>query len=80
MARLNLTLDEETWRRLDEHARRSGERRASLARRLLKEALGRRDLIQRRQRVAQDYAAAGPRDAELLRELEAGQLDLLDDD
>lgn len=79
MARLNLTLDEETWRRLDEHARRSGERRASLARRLLKEALGRRDAMERRERVARDYAAAR-QDVELLRELEAGQLDLLDDD
>ena len=80
MARLNLTLDEETWRRLDECARRSGERRASLARRLLKEALGRRDVLERRKKVARDFAAAGSHDVDLLRALEEGQLDLLDDD
>jgi len=80
MARLNLTLDEETWRRLDERARRSGERRASLARRLLQEALGRREALDRRKRVARDYAAAGSHDVELLREIEEGQLDLLEDD
>ena len=80
MARLNLTLDQDTVRRLDRHTKRSGKPRAAVARELLREALGRREALERRQQLVRDYAA-GTRDARtLLRDLEAPQLDLLDDE
>ena len=78
MARLNLTLDEDTFRRLDQHTKRSGKPRATLARELLREGLAHRETLERRRRLAADYAA-GRQDARLLlRELEAGQLELMD--
>jgi hypothetical protein len=80
MARLNLTLDRDTWERLGEQARASGERRAGLARRLLREALNEREALERRRRVARDYAAGRKDATELIRELEAGQLELLHGD
>jgi metal-responsive CopG/Arc/MetJ family transcriptional regulator len=80
MARLNLTLDEDTFRWLDRHTKRSGKPRAALARELLREGLARRETAERRRQLAADYVV-GRRDARaLLRELEAGQLELMDDE
>ena len=80
MARLNLTLDQDTVRRLDRHTKRSGRPRAAVARELLREALGRREALERRQQLARDYAAGTSDGLTLLRDLEAPQLDLLDDE
>lgn len=79
MARLNLTLDADTFARLDRHAKRQGARRASLARRILREGLAAREAHQRRKRLAADYAAGRPDARELLRDLEARQLECLDE-
>ena len=79
MARLNLTLDADTADALERHARRQKRPTASLARELLREALDRRDALDRQRRLARDYVA-GRADARLaLADLEAAQLDLLDE-
>jgi hypothetical protein len=78
MARLNLTLDEETYRRLEKHARKARSKRATFAKTLIGEALERREAIQRRRKLASDYDADRANRIELLRDLEAGQLELLE--
>jgi metal-responsive CopG/Arc/MetJ family transcriptional regulator len=80
MARLNLTLDKDTLRELDRHTKRSGKPRAALARELLREALARREAAERRQQLAADYAAGRGDARALLKDLEAGQLELTDDE
>jgi hypothetical protein len=80
MARLNLTLDPDTSSRLDRHARRAGTRRASLARELLREALARREALERRRQLAADYTAGRADARKVLADFEAAQLDLLDED
>lgn len=80
MARVNLTLDEDTFRQLDRHTRRLGKPRAKLAVEILREGLARREAAERRKQLAADYAA-GRRDARaLLEDLERGQLELMDDE
>jgi len=64
--------------RLEKHARQAGTRRATLARKLLREAIARREAAERQRKLAADYAAERGSTRELLRELEAGQLELLD--
>ncbi len=79
MARLNLTLDNDTFKRLDQYAQGEGKALSAIARELLIEALNRIDRQTRLERLARDYAQ-GRDDAEsLLADLEAGQLDLLND-
>lgn len=78
MARLNLTLDADTFSRLVRHARDAGARRASLARTLLREALERREALARRRKLAADYAADRDDVRAALEELEPGELELLD--
>jgi hypothetical protein len=78
MPRLNLTLDDDTFMRLNRHARQAGAQRATLARSLLREALERRDAMERRRRLAADYAADREDARELLRDLEPGELELLE--
>jgi hypothetical protein len=80
MPRLNLTLDVGTENTLKRHARRSGQKRAALARELLREALARREAIERQRKLASDYAAGREDARRLLDELEVAQTDLLDDD
>ena len=80
MARLNLTLDEDTLRQLDRHTKRAGKPRAALARELLREGLARREAAERRKQLVADYAAGRGDARTLLRDLEAGQLDLMDDE
>lgn len=77
MARLNLTLDNDTFNRLAQYAQGEGRARSAIARELLIEALNRIDRLGRLERLAHDYAQ-GRDDAEsLLADLEAGQLELL---
>jgi hypothetical protein len=78
MARLNLTLDRDTFSRLEKHARVARIRRATLAKALIQEALDRREAARRRRKLATDYAAERDDSRELIRDLEAGQLELLD--
>jgi hypothetical protein len=80
MARLNLTLDEETLCDLKKHANRLSRPVAGFARDLVQEGIRRREAAERRRRLARDYAA-GRRDARaILDDLETSQLDLLDND
>jgi metal-responsive CopG/Arc/MetJ family transcriptional regulator len=80
MMRLNLTLDSDTSTRLERHAKRTGTRRATLARQLLREALVHREMEERRRKLATDYAA-GRRDATaLLEEHEAPQYEVMGDE
>jgi len=78
MPRLNLTLDEDTFRRLDRHARETRSRRATLARALVQEGLDRREVTSRRRKLAVDYAAERESTRELLRDLGDGQLEPID--
>ena len=68
-----MTLDDDTERRLELHARRAGARVASFARELLREALDRREAAERRRRLAADYAADRADATALLAELETTQ-------
>lgn len=77
MARLNLTLDNDTLNRLAQYAQAEGRARSAIARELLIEALNRIDRVRRLERLARDYAQDRD-DAELLlADLETGQLELL---
>ena len=80
MARLNLTLDADTFRQLDRHTKRVGKPRAKVATEILREGLARREAAERRKRLAADYAAGRPDARDLLKDLESPQLDLLDDE
>lgn len=79
MARLNLTLDDDTARWLDRHARKAGARRATLARELLREGLARREALERRRAWARDYAAGRADAREVIADLEGAQLELIDE-
>lgn len=78
MARLNLTLPDDTLSRIIKHARRQRVPSAGLARTLLVEALDRREALERRRKLAADYAAGRQEASGLLAALEAGELELLE--
>lgn len=78
MSRLNLTLDDDTWSALVRHA--ESRPIATVARELLRAELARRDALSRRKALARDYAAGRADARDLLEELEAAQLDLLEGD
>jgi metal-responsive CopG/Arc/MetJ family transcriptional regulator len=80
MARLNLTLDEDTFRRLDRHTRSQGKPRAKVATEILREGLGRREALEQRKRLARDYAAGRADARELLADLESPQIELAGDE
>jgi hypothetical protein len=80
MARVNLTLDTETFHRLSKHAQASHAPRAALARLLVVEALEHRERTDRRNKRAADYAAGRQDVGALLADLEAPQLELLDEE
>jgi len=80
MARVNLTLDSASYEKLSKYAKASGAPRAAEARRLLCEALEHREERARRARLAADYAADRADARALLGDLEAPELELLDDD
>jgi hypothetical protein len=80
MSRLNLTLDDDTLSWLARHAVREKLAVATFAKRLLREAVERRELLAQRRKLAADYAAGRADAKELLAELERPQLEgLLDD-
>jgi hypothetical protein len=80
MSRLNLTLDTDTLVWLERHAAQEKVAVASLARRLLQAAVNGRAALDRRRKLAQDYAAGRDDAAELLSDLEQPQLEgLLDE-
>ena len=78
MARVNLTLDPDTIQWLERHAK--PERRAALARTLIREGIARREAIARRKKLAADYVAGHADDRALLRELEVGAFEVLGDE
>jgi hypothetical protein len=80
MARVNLTLDDDTFRRLERHARRLGKPKARAATEVLKEGLTRHESAERRAKLARDYAAQRRDGSALVRDLERAQLDLLGDE
>ena len=80
MARLNLTLDEGTLLELDRYRKQVGKPRARVAKELLQEGLERRRAAERRRKLAADYVADRSDVRSALSDLEAGQLELLDDD
>jgi tyrosyl-tRNA synthetase len=79
MERLNLTLDLDTSNALRRHAQRRKQPRASLARELIREAISQRETREREQQLARDYAAGRADAVALLSDLEAAQLDLLEE-
>jgi metal-responsive CopG/Arc/MetJ family transcriptional regulator len=80
MARINLTLDHDTYTELEEHARRVRKPRARVVKELLIEGLSRYKARARRQRLARDYAAGRADARKMLDHLESGQLELLGDE
>jgi len=77
MPRLNLTLDPDTAARLERHARSTGHRRATLAREILRDGPLRREEIDRRSKLALDYAAGRSAARALLKEIQSAQFDVL---
>lgn len=80
MARVNLTLDVDTYAALERHAKQARARRATLIREILREGLARRDALAQRKKLAKDYATGRSDARKLLKDLEAAQLELLDDE
>ena len=80
MARLNLTLDSDTWSDLSRRAVRQRMAKSALARELLSRALRRESEIERRRRLAEDYVRGRGDARKILADLELAQLDLVDDD
>ncbi len=79
MERLNLTLNDETYRELQRHAKRVGKPCARLAREILSEGLLQRAAQEQRERLAQDYAAGRADTREVLEDWEGAQAELLTD-
>ena len=80
MARVNLTLDEESHQRLMRYAGRLGRPQATVAAELVREGLARRAAEARRQKLAADYAAGRAAAREVLRVMEPGQREILLDE
>jgi len=79
MNRLNLTLDDATASALERHSRRGKMPRAAVARELIREAIQRREMRERLQQLANDYAKGRADAADLLEDMEIAQLELLED-
>ena len=75
-----MTLDEDTFRRLERHARRLGKPKARAATEVLREGLARQESAERRAKLARDYAAQRADAGALVRDLEGAQLGLLGDE
>ena len=78
MSRLNLTLDADTYSRLDRCAKKVGSPRAALARSLLVGALDQRDAAERRTKLAADYVAGREDARAMLADLEVAQTELIE--
>jgi len=80
MARLNLTLDEDTLAAVTRDALKEGVGLATHARRLLRDAVVQRERIERRKRWADAYVAGRADARRLLEDWEPGSLELLGDE
>ena len=80
MSRLNLTLDEDTFSRISQHAKARHARVATVARSLLREALEQRERVERAKKLARDYAQGRADARELLADWEPLSLELLGDE
>ena len=80
MARVNLTLDSDTYQGLQRFAKRERARVATFARSLLREGISRREAAEQARKLAADYAAGRPDAEEILAGLERAQLEILDDE
>lgn len=80
MARLNLTLDDDTFATLERDARRERSQLSTFARRLLKEALEQRERERRWREWEDAYRRGASEDRRLVRDMEAGQLDGIGDE
>jgi hypothetical protein len=80
MARLNLTLDDDTFQRLERHAQRVRKPKARAATEMLREGLARHESAEWQAKLAHDYAAEGGDAGALLRDLEGAQLELVGDE
>jgi hypothetical protein len=80
MARLNLTLDDDTLAALSREARQAGLGVATHARHLLAEAVARHQLLQRRRVWAEAYRADRADAGRLVADLEPATVDLLGDE
>jgi plasmid stability protein len=76
MARLNLTLADDTIARLAARAKRAHRPVAALARDILEKALGELDAEEWRRKVAADYAASHDDARELLADFDGLQVEL----
>ena len=77
MARLNLTLDSDTYRKLEKHAKQVGKPRARVVREILSEELTRQAALERQRKLATDYTVGRADAQEILKDLETPQLELL---
>ena len=80
MARLNMTLDDDTYTALKRYAKKQGAPQATVARRLLAEALARKRAAELQRKLAADYAAEREGTEKLLAEMEGSQLDWFEDE
>ena len=80
MARLNLTLDRDTYAELEKHAKQVGKPRARVVKEILSEGLARRAAAERRRKLAADYLAGRADARAALKDLESPQSELLDDE
>jgi len=80
MSRLSLTLKADTLSKLERAARSRRVRVATYTRRLVEDALERAERAEELKKLAGDYAADRKDASELLMDMEAGQLDLLNDE
>jgi hypothetical protein len=72
-----MTLDQETLKRLEEHAQGSGKARSAIARDLVIRGLDRIDRQAKLEKLARDYTQDRDELQSLLSDFEAGQLELL---
>lgn len=80
MARINLTLSDDTESTLMRHAKRRGLPRAALARECIEQSLAAVEAAEQRHRLAQDYVAGRADGRSILAQIEAAQLELLDEE
>ncbi len=80
MARLNLTLDPDTYSTLERYAKQAEKPCARLAREILSEGLSQRAAQEQRKRLAEEYAAGRADARAVLKDWEGAQAELLSDD
>jgi len=80
MSRVNLTLDDDTYRQLAEHAKHLGVPQAAAARELIRHALATQQARERCRKLASDYAVGRSDALDLAKDFETAQLELLDEE